>query len=94
MTWCDILGHRRPQGYGRDVPYLKVRVGAVDNIGRQHADIVAVCTRCGESYNVAHVHLPEVTGDYERRYRVLLDGVGEAAAQIIDAIEAAKQSPE
>jgi len=62
---CKIVGHQPPV-YGRKgwwspgEEYAKVRLDGRDGIGREHAEVVGECPRCGESYRVCRIHVPKI----------------------------------
>lgn len=62
---CKIVGHQPPV-YGRKgwwspgEEYAKVRLDGRDGIGREHAEVVGECPRCGESYRVCRIHVPQI----------------------------------
>lgn len=62
---CALFGHsppvyRKKGWYSPGEEYGYVVVGAVDGIGRVHANIRGVCARCETEFTVCRVHLPEV----------------------------------
>ena len=57
---CFFFGHKMPKGYAGGKPYLNLSVGVIDGIGRIHGTIMAKCDRCGDCFDVCHVHIPEL----------------------------------
>lgn len=61
---CRVVGHKPPVyaksgWYSPGEEYGRL-VGAIqDGIGRVHSEVHATCARCGESFKIARVHLPE-----------------------------------
>lgn len=54
---CRLLGHKpRGSGWWGDVPYLRIKGGNRDNIGRVHGRAYHECARCGETYLVGRLH--------------------------------------
>lgn len=55
---CALFGHR-PEGPGwwGDVPYMRIRQGGTDNIGRIHGYCEHECRRCGKTYTAGRIHL-------------------------------------
>jgi len=56
---CKHFGHIMPKGWAGGAPYLHIGNIATDGLGTKHAYLMAECERCGESWNVANVHLPK-----------------------------------
>jgi len=57
---CRLFGHRTPyDDYRPGFFYMKVRLNAVDGIGRQHASVYAECKRCGEEFFAGMIHVPK-----------------------------------
>lgn len=61
---CKLFGHQPPVyaqtgWYSPGQEYMKIRKGAIDAIGREHADIVSECPRCKEIFKIGRIHLPE-----------------------------------
>jgi hypothetical protein len=62
---CILVGHQPPvyaaKGwYSPGEQYGKVRLGAVDGIDRQHAEVICKCARCDEQFTVARIHVPRL----------------------------------
>jgi hypothetical protein len=62
---CVLVGHKPPvyakKGwYSPGEEYADVHVGAVDGIGRVHAEVTAKCARCGAEFIVCRIHVPDV----------------------------------
>lgn len=59
---CKSFGHIPSRGcWG--IPgsgYFKVKLDAVDGIGRQHARLYSSCERCGVEYQVGMIHVPKL----------------------------------
>lgn len=55
MLRCDLFGHL-------SAPSLYVRLGSfhvIDGIDREHRSLVTECVRCGETFQLGIMHLPE-----------------------------------
>ncbi len=47
---CKLIGHKKQKRhYQHEGIALKLRLVAVDGIGRKHIEATCVCDRCGES---------------------------------------------
>lgn len=60
---CKLVGHKPPvyakKGWwSPGEEYGKLRYTGKDNIGREHAEVVAECARCQEKFVVARVSIP------------------------------------
>ncbi len=55
---CRIFGHKTiPPGWWGDIPYVDIKQGATDHIGRIHGRLYHECHRCGQRYMVGRIHL-------------------------------------
>jgi hypothetical protein len=61
MILCNWFGHVPRYGYGDDSGsgYFEMKPGAIDGIGRLHAELWTTCKRCGQRYRVGKVHIFE-----------------------------------
>lgn len=69
---CAVFGHKPPvyaaKGWwSPGEEYGRVKVGAVDGIGRVHAKVVADCARCGTEFCVARIHVPATQPERDGR---------------------------
>ncbi len=55
---CSLFGHLPEKGYAGGVGYFKVWGGGVDGVNRHHLYLECNCERCGETYRVGNVHVP------------------------------------
>lgn len=55
---CAIFGHKANEHVYSGGEYMKVRPGAIDGIGREHATLYACCPRCGAEYRAGQIHRP------------------------------------
>lgn len=61
---CKMFGHQPMEnGWWGDIPYIKIRGGYVDNIGRVHGTAYHECRRCETEYLAGRLHFntPAIT---------------------------------
>lgn len=56
---CWLFYHRTHGDRFSGAEYMTITTRVVDGIGRVHAEIKAPCARCGKTFRVGQVHMPE-----------------------------------
>lgn len=57
---CVLFGHKSREDDYSGGEYMRVRLGAIDGIERQHATLIATCPRCGTEYRAGQIHVPKL----------------------------------
>lgn len=54
---CRLFGHKSNEHVYDGGEYMRIRTGAIDGIGREHATLFATCPRCVQEYRAGQIHL-------------------------------------
>jgi hypothetical protein len=59
---CSLFGHKSRERDYSGGEYMRVQLGEIDGIGREHATLYARCPRCDKTYRAGRIHLPRPAG--------------------------------
>ena len=57
-TLCKIFGHKSREDDRDGSEYMRVVPQEIDGMGVEHAELIATCPRCGDSYRAGRIRLP------------------------------------